>query len=80
VGIRRRQRKSAQGNTVIDLTAFERNAQSVRWGLPSPCPECSKPGYLDHIDPFREVMFQHCPSCWHKWETARADISTTVSA
>lgn len=63
---------------VIDLR--DAKAQSTRhvWGLPSPCPECGEPGYLDHIDPFREVMFEHCPTCWAKWEISRADIEAAA--
>ena len=45
-----------------------------QWGSPVPCPSCSGRGYLDHIDPFREVMFLHCVECYTKYEVARADM------
>ena len=48
------------------------------WGSPVPCPECSGRGYLDHIDPFREVMFIHCTQCYAKYEVARADMDAGV--
>ena len=76
-------RKNRDGDTIIDLTVTER-AQTTRpaltWGLPSPCPSCSEPGYLDRIDPVGEIMYQHCPSCFHKWETTRAQIEQAVGA
>jgi uncharacterized protein (DUF983 family) len=59
----------------IDLR--ESPPQAV-WGLPSRCPECGDFGYLDRIDVVNEVMYQHCPACWHKWETARADTVSEV--
>ena len=46
----------------------------VEFGLPTPCPECGGHGYLDGIDVKRQVMFQHCPECSAKWETAEADL------
>ncbi len=54
-----------------------------RWGSPVPCPECTGRGYLDHIDPYREVMFMHCTRCYTKYELAKADLeleSTTRQA
>ena len=78
MGLFRRQRPA--DNRVIDLTTLERVVPQNTWGMPGPCPSCGKAGYLDHIDPFREVMFQHCPSCLHKWEITRASVDTSVSA
>jgi hypothetical protein len=71
VGIFRRSKPEPQ---VIDLTVLERTPPGVQFGMPSACPECGHAGYLDHIDPFREVMYQHCPSCFHKWDISRADV------
>ena len=34
-----------------------------QWGSPVPCPSCSGRGYLDHIDPYKEIMFLHCTEC-----------------
>lgn len=59
---------------VIDLT---RAASAPIWGFPTRCPECGDYGYLDRIDVRLEVMYQHCPSCWARWETPR---SATVEA
>jgi hypothetical protein len=70
VGIFRR----SKTDQVIDLTAYEHQAPKPHFGLPTSCPECGHAGYLDHIDPFREVMYQHCPSCFHKWELSRAEV------
>ena len=79
-------RRQRNGDVVIDLAAAER-AERMRparpeqmWGLPSRCPSCSEPGYLDRIDPVHEVMYQHCPSCFHKWETTRAEIETRADS
>jgi hypothetical protein len=63
-------RKKAE--PVIDLR--EPEPDKPRWGSPIPCPECDGRGYLDHIDPYREVMFMHCTACFHKYEAARADM------
>lgn len=60
---------------VIDLTKPE--PPKAEWGFPTSCPECGEHGYLDRIDVVHEIMFQHCPSCWAKWETPR---SATVGA
>jgi hypothetical protein len=57
---------------VIDLR--EEPASRVVWGMPAPCPDCGLPGYLDHIDPYERVMFQHCPACSARWSIAEADI------
>lgn len=54
---------------VIDLTATHPPAI---WGFPTRCPECGDYGYLDRIDVRLEVMYQHCPTCWHRWETPRS--------
>lgn len=57
------------GSPVIDLTD---SARAPIWGFPTRCPECGEYGYLDRIDVRLELMFQHCPSCWHRWETHRS--------
>lgn len=62
----------AEGGT-IDLTGAR---PAPIWGFPTRCPECDQYGYLDRIDVRAEVMYQHCPSCWHRWETHR---SSTVA-
>ena len=64
---------------VIDLTtdAGTTSDKKPEWGFPSRCPECGDYGYLDRIDVVREIMFQHCPTCWARWETPK---SATVDA
>jgi len=46
------------------------------FGFPTRCPECGSRGYLDHIDPFKRVQYEHCPSCSAKWELAEEAISS----
>jgi hypothetical protein len=57
---------------VIDLTGAPAAAPTIQWGFPTRCPECGDFGYLDRIDVVREVMYQHCPTCWAKWETPKS--------
>jgi hypothetical protein len=64
--------KKQEATEVIDLR--EPVSTKPQWGSPVPCPECSGRGYLDHIDPYREVMFMHCTQCYAKYELARSDI------
>lgn len=65
--------RKKQPEVVIDLR--EPAPSKPRWGSPVPCPECAGRGYLDHIDPFRDVMYMHCTQCFHKYELARADLT-----
>lgn len=65
-------RRKAPVEEVIDLR--EPAPSKPQWGSPVPCPECRGRGYLDHIDPFRELMFMHCTQCEAKYEVARADL------
>lgn len=72
-------RRPAKAETgVIDLRTAQRAVPEQVWGLPGRCPECQNPGYLDHIDLHREVMYQHCPRCFAKWETSRAEVEATA--
>jgi hypothetical protein len=57
---------------VVDLTEAPKK---IEWGFPTRCPECGDYGYLDRIDVVHEIMFQHCPSCWAKWETRRSETA-----
>lgn len=50
----------------------------LEWGMPSKCPSCGSYGYLDHIDLIEEIMYQHCPSCWYKWTTTKAQIDASA--
>lgn len=65
-------RKKAEPEHVIDLR--DSAPAKPRWGSPVPCPECSGRGYLDHIDPFREIMYLHCTDCYSKYEVTRAEL------
>ena len=69
-------RKKLEVDHVIDL---REPAPGPMWGSPLPCPECSGRGYLDHIDPYREIMFIHCTQCSAKYEVARADMGLEAS-
>jgi hypothetical protein len=57
---------------VVDLREPE-PAKPV-WGSPVPCPSCAGRGYLDHIDPFREIMFLHCTECATKYQITKAEL------
>ncbi len=57
------------GDPVIDLRTGDKPAV---WGFPTRCPACGDFGYLDRIDVRHEVMFQHCPTCFERWETPRS--------
>lgn len=65
-------RKKEAPSEVIDLR--EPAPLRPQWGSPVPCPQCSGRGYLDHIDPYREVMYQHCTECLAKYEVSRAEL------
>jgi len=62
---------------VVDLR--DRPQAKLEFGLPTPCPSCGEPGYLDSIDLSRSLMFQHCPSCFTKWETTEAELAEANS-
>ena len=66
-------RRNREPQVVIDLRDPVPQA-TPQWGSPLPCTECSGRGYLDHIDPYREIMFMHCTQCFAKYELARADM------
>jgi hypothetical protein len=61
---------------VIDLreTAPAKPAPYV-FGYPTKCPSCGSRGYLDHIDPFKRIQFEHCPACFAKWELAEEELA-----
>jgi hypothetical protein len=75
MGLFGRRRKRA--DRVVDL----RQPTPVHeWGLPSPCPECGGRGYLDHIDPFREIMHLHCVVCAATYVITKGDIDAQADA
>jgi hypothetical protein len=59
---------------VIDLTEEQPAPPALEFGYPTPCPSCGGRGYLDGINLNEGVMYQHCPSCFTKWETSEAEI------
>lgn len=75
---RRRRGELPSSDRVFDTPAVDLTdaapSPGGQWGLPTHCPECGTPGYLDSIDMNRRVMHQHCPKCWHKWATTEADV------
>lgn len=69
--LRRRKAHTEEDRVVIDLRD---KPVEVEWGSPLPCPDCGGRGYLDHIDPFRDVMYMHCTECQVRYAVAKADI------
>lgn len=69
-------RRKHADDVIIDL---RESAAAPVWGSPTPCPECSGRGYLDHIDPYREVMFLHCTVCETKFEVAKRDLDRVTA-
>ena len=35
---------------------------------------CTSGTGIDHIDPYKEIMFLHCTECGHKYEVTRAEV------
>lgn len=71
-------RKKAAAPEVIDLR--EEPVAKPQWGSPVPCPSCQGRGYLDHIDPYKEIMFLHCTQCGYKYELTKAELDTGDSS
>ncbi len=70
-------RKHREPDVVIDLR--DPAPAPARWGSPMPCPSCSGRGYLDHIDPFKEIMYLHCTECFAKYDITRAELERVTS-
>jgi hypothetical protein len=62
---------------VIDLREQPPAPRRPRFefGFPTQCSSCGDHGYLDHIDPFKRIQFEHCPSCFARWEHTEAEIA-----
>ena len=58
-------------DAVVDL---REPATPLQFGYPTPCPECGGAGYLDSIDITRRVMFQHCTSCFTKYQVTEEEL------
>ena len=69
---RTKQEQQRRSEPVIDL---REQAVTLEFGFPTPCPSCGEPGYLDSINTYRGVMYQHCPSCFNKWSTTEAELA-----
>lgn len=65
-------RRHREPEILIDLR--EPAPAPALWGSPIPCPACSGRGYLDHIDPFKEIMYLHCTACGERYDVAKADL------
>jgi hypothetical protein len=61
-----------RSDSTIDLRPSAVEARPV-WGRPTRCPNCGGRGYLDQLDLNAGVMLQHCPDCWHEWQTPEAE-------
>ncbi len=72
--------KKKAPDQVIDLRAPEPAPSKPQWGSPVPCPSCSGRGFLDHIDPFRELMYLHCTECGDKYEIHRSAFAEEPAA
>lgn len=68
----RKGRKDRGGTVVIDLR--DPAPATPQWGSPLPCPDCNGRGYLDHIDPFKDIMYIHCTSCQLRYTVAKEDL------
>lgn len=73
----RKLRGRGEDPAVIDL----REAAPAKpvWGSPLPCPHCGGRGYLDHIDPFKDVMYQHCTECQQRYLVTKADFDALTA-
>jgi hypothetical protein len=71
--------KKAAAPEVIDLREQKDEVVRPQWGSPVPCPSCSGRGYLDHIDPYKEIMYLHCTDCYAKYEMSRAQMESATS-
>jgi formate dehydrogenase maturation protein FdhE len=62
---------------VIDLREASRPPKRIlfEFGFPTSCPSCGERGYLDHIDPFKRIQYEHCPVCFTKWERTESDVA-----
>lgn len=60
---------------VIDLREQAKSKPTpYAFGFPTRCPSCGDRGYLDHIDPYKRVQYEHCPACFTKWELAEDEL------
>ena len=56
--------------TTVRIGVLTRQQQSIEpMVLPSVCPQCGGPGYLEHINLVRETTTQSCAACEILWES-----------
>jgi uncharacterized protein (DUF983 family) len=65
----------------IDLrdTVDLRAPIAFEFGFPTRCPACGDRGYLDHIDPFKKVQYEHCKACGEKWQLTESEVATLTA-
>ena len=73
-------KKQESAPEVIDLRESAPAPTVAPWGSPVPCPTCSGRGYLDHIDPYKEIMYLHCTDCYAKYERTRVQMESATTA
>jgi hypothetical protein len=61
-------RRNRDADVVIDLREPAPAEPPSQWGSPVSCPSCDGRGYLEHIDPFKEIMYLHCTQCGVKYD------------
>jgi hypothetical protein len=71
-------RRNREPEVVIDLRDPAPQA-TPQWGSPIPCTECSGRGYLDHIDPFKQIMYLHCTVCGHRYDINKEELESVAS-
>ena len=64
-------KKDKDSEPVVDLRETK---PALQFGYPTPCPQCGGPGYLDSIDVTHRVMYQHCTTCFTKWQTTEEEL------
>ena len=59
---------------VVDAQRRVSKAVPFEFGFPTKCPSCGGRGYLDHIDPYRRIQYEHCPTDFTKWEHSEDEV------
>ena len=68
--------KKQQTPPVIDLRESEQPQAVARSSSATPpvARRARAVGYLDHIDPFKRIQYEHCPSCFTKWQLTEDEL------
>ena len=69
-------KKQQAQQATIDLRdrVTEVRGPGFAFGFPTRCPECGGRGYLDRVDLRRRTQFEHCPTCYARWERTEDEI------